>query len=131
MPYFREMNLLKHFKPLLILLVTAFILIIFASIFDIIAAAIYPRFYSSLLFATSFAVAGIFAAVISYTYAIQLYKEKTERSRWTVISMIILLGVAFFFVLAPLEGGQYEIPFKAFGIALAAGSLIFAKGRID
>jgi hypothetical protein len=38
-------------------------------------------------------------------------------------------GLLFFFLLAKMEGGEYEPAFKAFGAMMALSSLLFVKGK--
>ena len=106
-------------------------LFIAASFLDILLAAIHPRFYSMGAFMAIFGVAGIFAALICYSVAIDMAPVKNEWARWTAIILIIISGIVFFFPLATLEGGEYEYAFKSFGVAMAAASLFFVKGKVE
>jgi len=112
---------------------TGIIVVVFiaVSLFDVVLAVLNPRFYSVAAFIITFGVGGIFAGTIAYTNGISLVEVKSEKARWTLIGFIILAGMLFFFPLSALEGGEYGPAFKAFGITLAASSLLFAKGKPD
>lgn len=57
--------------------------LVIASLFDIVVAALNPRFYSNAAFIVIFGVAGIFAGVISYMQDIEKANPKNETARWT------------------------------------------------
>jgi len=101
------------------------------SLFDIVLAVFSSRFYSNAAFITVFGVAGVFAACISYINCIAMAPKKNEFARWSLISTLIACGLLIFFFVARIEGGEYEIAFKAFGVTLALASLLFAKGKVD
>ena len=102
-----------------------------ASFLDILLVFFYPRFYSNAAFIVTFGVGGIFAGVLGYMYGMEKAMEKNDTARWILISLLILTGLIFFFLLAKLEGGQYEPAFKSFGATLAISGLLFAKGKPD
>ncbi len=114
-----------------ILAATACIIIVFVavSLLDIIISVLYSRFYSSLAFIVTFGIGGIFAAVLSYMYGVQEDVESNSLLRWILVSFLIVCGLIIFFLLAKLEGGEYEPAFKAYGATLALGSLLFAFGK--
>ncbi len=116
-------------KALAVEIGTVLLILVLASIFDILCAVFYARFYTSFLFTVSFFVAGIFAAIFAYSWSIQVFEEQTENIRWVLIGLLMLLGLLFFFPIAALEGGEYASPFKGYGIGLALGSIIFIKGK--
>ena len=101
------------------------------SLFDIVLAVLYPRFYSVAAFIVTFGVGGIFAGLLGYMNGIAAAVNKNEKARWSLIILVAAMGLFFFFVLATLEGGEYEAAFKAYGISMAASVFIFAKGKID
>ncbi|MCX6317051.1 MAG: hypothetical protein NTW29_07160 [Bacteroidetes bacterium] len=101
------------------------------SLFDIVIAVLNTRFYSPAAFITIFGVGGIFAGLMAYTYGISAIKTKNELARWSLIGTIIVLGAIFYFLLARIEGGEYEIAFKSYGITSALSSLLMAKGKVD
>ena len=109
------------------------IIIVFTavSLVDILIATFYSRFYSNTAFVVSFGIGGIFGAVFAYFSAIGFAPAKNEQARWILIITILLSGLLFFFLLAKLEGGEYEAAFKGFGATLSLGSLLFIKGKID
>lgn len=101
------------------------------SILDVIVAVKGMRFYSNAAFITVFGVGGIFAGMLSYINSIGMAPEKNEFARWSLIATIIGMGALFFFLLSEIEGGEYRVPFKAFGVTTAACTLLFMKGKID
>jgi len=90
----------------------------------------YPRFYSSILFAVSFGVGGVFAAVLGYGKAINASPLKNEMTRWTTIILIWIIALLFIFLLSVLEGGEYKTAFMSFGITMALSTLLFVKGEV-
>lgn len=125
------MKPIHHAKSFLTVITVVIIMLVAVSIFDILLAVVYSRFYTSALFAITFAVAGIFAGFFSYAYGTKLHKENAGKARWPVTAMIVLTGIIFCFLIAPLEGGEYEVPFITFGIALIAGALFVNWLKID
>jgi hypothetical protein len=101
------------------------------SLFDIVVAVIYSRFYSTAAFITLFGVGGIFAGLMAYSYGIAAAREKNETARWTMILLIVAAGLLFFFFLARIEGGEYEAAFKSYGITMGLSSLLMAKGKVE
>ena len=125
---------MRHIKRWGYLPAGLFIIILFftgTSIFDIVINAVYPRFYSTAAFIVIFGVGGIFAGVFCYTKSIDWSPVKNEVTRWSVIILMILTGLAFFFPLAALEGGEYEAAFRSYGFTLAITSLLFVKGKVE
>ena len=99
------------------------------SLLDIVIASINLRFYTELAFVVTFGVGGVFAAFYGYFMGMEQAEEKHENARAVLILTLIGLGLIFFFVLSQLEGGEYEIAFKAFGATMALGSLLFVSGK--
>jgi hypothetical protein len=138
-PFPARRDYFYHHIPIMLKLVrsllatTAAIIIVFVavSLLDIVISVLYLRFYSSAAFIVTFGVGGIFAAVLGYMYGIEQAGEKDEAIRRTIIIYIILLGLLFFFLLAKIEGGEYEPAFKAYGITMALGSLLFIKNKME
>ena len=112
---------------------TGIILLLFvsASLLDILLVFAYPRFYSNALFIVCFGVAGIFAAFLGYLQGIDLARSKNQFARWSLIILMISIGVLLFFPVSELEGGEYKAAFKAFGLTLALSTGLFMKGDID
>ena len=125
------MKLGTYLKMILSCLSVIIIVFTVVSLIDILIAVVYSRFYSNAAFVVSFGVGGIFGAVFGYFSAIDHATRKDESARWTIISTLIICGIVFFFLLARLEGGEYEPAFKAYGATLALGSLLFIKGKVD
>jgi hypothetical protein len=117
------------FKPVLTVIGIAILLFVAVSLFDIFLAVWKGRFYTSASFVVLFGVGGVFASVFGYTYGIEGFKLKDEKARWTVILTEIALGAIFWFLLAPIEGGEYAPVMKSYGLMLALTSLIFIKGK--
>lgn len=125
------MNIRKLLKPVIACIAAIFLVLVAASLFDILITVIGSRFYSKAAFIVIFGVAGVFAAILGYTYGIQQTVEKNETTRWTLLILILLTGLLFFFFLAKIEGGEYEPAFKAFGVTMAFSCLLFIKGRVE
>jgi len=125
------MKLLQAWKSLLVAIVVIIIMFIVASIFDIVVAAIRPRFYTTAAFIVIFGVAGIFAALFAYSYGMSFAPQKNEFARWSIAITIIITGLLFFFFLSVLEGGEYEAAFRSYGVTLALAALFFAREKID
>lgn len=101
------------------------------SILDVLIAVMNLRFYSNAVFVTTFGVGGVFAGMIAYMQGISLAPAKNEMARWSTITLIIGCGVLFWFLLSEWEGGEYRLPFKAFGLMTALTTLLFMKGKIE
>lgn len=101
------------------------------SIFDIIIAVIYSRFYTNAAFITIFGVGGIFAGMMSYSSGLEMSKDKNPASRIKVTGLIVVTGLIFYFFLARIEGGEYEAAFKSYGVTTALSSLFMARWKID
>ncbi len=120
-----------NIRSLLVTLVTIVVVFILASILDAVLSAFYSRFYTNIAFIVTFGVGGVFAAVYGYTYGMKFATVKNGSARWSLIITFILTGLLFFFFLAKFAGDEYEAAFKAFGVTLALGSLLFLKGKVD
>ena len=122
---------MNYFKPILAALVMIIIAFVAISIFDVVISIFSRRFYSTAAFITIFGVGGVFAAFYSYSAAMSFVKIKNNVARWVVVITILFAGALFFFLLARMEGGEYEPAFKAFGVTLALTSLFLGKTKID
>ncbi len=107
----------------------ALLLFIIASVFDIFIAVWKGRFYTSVTFIVLFGVAGVFASVFGYIKGIELFQVKDEKARWTLLLTEIGVGAIFWFLLSPLEGGDYAPVMKSFGLMLGMTSFIFLYGK--
>lgn len=125
------MKLPGNTRSLLTCIVVILLTFVIVSLFDIVLAVLYARFYSNAAFIVTFGVGGVFAAVLGYMYGIEQANVKNELARWGLIILIIVTGFLFFFPLAKLEGGEYEAAFKAFGATLALTALLFTKGKVE
>lgn len=125
------MKPIHHLKSFLVVIAVVLVMLVVVSVFDIILAVVYARFYTSALFAITFAVAGIFAGFFAFAYGTKLKEEFAPKARWPVMAMIILMGLLFIFLIAPVEGGEYEVPFISYGIALICGALFVGWLKID
>ena len=125
------MKLWGYVKMIVSCLAVVIIVFMVVSLFDILIAVIYARFYSIAAFVVTFGVGGVFGAALAYFSAIKFAPVKNKQARWSLIITLILAGLLFFFLLAKLEGGEYEAAFKAYGATLALGSLLFIKGEAE
>ncbi len=99
------------------------------SLFDILIAVFYSRFYSVAAFVVTFGVGGVFASIFSYSKAVGYAAVKNELTRWSVIILIWITAALFIYPLSVLEGGEYKAAFISYGITLALTTLIFIKGK--
>ncbi len=129
--YLAGMKLRGRSWSLLTCLGVILLTFVIVSLLDIVIAVFYARFYSVAAFIVTFGVGGVFAAVLGYMYAIPLAPVKNEMARWSLILLMMVTGVLFFFLLAKLEGGEYEAAFKAFGATLALSSFLFVKEKVE
>ncbi len=125
------MNFTNRLVSLLIVLGTIIIIFTLTSLFDIVIASIYPRFYSTAAFVVTFGVGGIFACIFSYSWAVGYAAFKNEFTRWSVIILIWITAALFMYPLSVLEGGEYKVAFISYGITLALTTLLFIKGKIE
>lgn len=121
--------MLRHFKPFLIAACVIIIVFVAVSLLDVLVSVLYARFYSTAAFITTFAVGGVFAAVLGFQAGVDTAAKKDEMTRWGLIVFLIGSGLLYFLVLSKLEGGEYEAAFKGYGVTLALGSLFFVKGK--
>lgn len=128
--YLGQMHLASNLKSILVCAVAIILVFVAVSFLDIVIAVMYARFYSNAAFIVTFGVGGIFAAVLGYMNGIEKAERKDGTSRWILVIFMILTGILFFTFLARIEGGEYEAAFKAYGITLAVGSLLFAREKI-
>jgi hypothetical protein len=117
-------------KGLLMALGIILLLFVVVSLFDIALAVLYSRFYSTAAFIVTFGVGGVFAAFFAFTGGMGQTKEKTELVRWSLIILLIVCGLLFFFPLATLEGGEYKAAFKAYGVMLCITTILFMRGDL-
>lgn len=122
---------MKQLRSILAAIFTIFLVFVITSLFDVILVFFFPRFYSTAAFITTFGVGGIFAGTMGYMNGMERAVKKNETARWGFISLLICIGLLFFFLLAKMEGGEYEPAFKAFGATMALSSLLFIKGKPD
>jgi dolichol kinase len=120
---------LKQLKSILAAIIAIFLVFVITSLFDLVLVFFFPRFYSNAAFITTFGVGGIFAGVIGYMNGKERSIKKNEKARRGFISLLIIMDLLFFFLLAKMEGGEYEPAFKAFGATMALSSLLFVKGK--
>ena len=125
------MNIIRQWKSILVSILVILVMFFLVSVFDVILAVLSMRFYSPTAFIVMFGVGGIFAALFSYSYGIGIASPKNKWTRWTVTGSIVSTGLLFFFFLAPLESGEYEPAFKAFGIMLIPSSLLLYKSKME
>jgi hypothetical protein len=107
----------------------ALLIFIIASFFDIFIAVWKGRFYTSVTFIVLFGVAGVFASVLGYIKGIEMFQVKDEKARWTLLLTEIGLGAIFWFLLSPIEGGEYAPVMRSFGLMLGLTSFVFLYGK--
>ena len=107
---------------------TCAIIIVFIGIavFDIIVNMLIPGLFSNTGIIISFALAGVYAAAFSFEFAYEMTR-KSATDKMLVILFQVFAGIGTYFILSRINGSEYEIAFKAFGSALALGSLLFIK----
>jgi hypothetical protein len=120
---------LKQLKSILAAIITIFLVFVITSLSDVVLVFFFPRFYSTAVFITIFGVGGIFSGVLGYMVGMERSIQKNETARWGFISLLIITGLIFFFLLSKMEGGEYEPAFKAFGATMALSSLLFVKDK--
>ncbi len=103
---------------------------ILTSLLDVVLAVFSQRFYSTAAFIVMFGVGGVFAAMFSYTKAVDFAGLKNEFTRWSSIILIWIMALLFIFLFSVLEGGEYAAAFISFGITLALTTLLFMKGEV-
>ena len=102
-----------------------FLIFVAASVFDVILSALYLAAYSNASFIVVFGVGGIFAGLLGYMTAMEKAPKSDRTVSPGIVAMQIIIGLLFFFPIASIEGGEYKVPFKAFGLMLALSSLVF------
>ncbi|MEO8404439.1 MAG: hypothetical protein ABI480_07590 [Chitinophagaceae bacterium] len=102
-----------------------FAIFIAASVFDIVLSVVGIFVYSNAAFIVVFGVAGIFAGLIGYMSAMEKVPKHDRTASIGIIVMQVIIGLLFFSLIASIEGGEYKIPFKAFGLMLSLSSLVF------
>jgi hypothetical protein len=125
------MNLIKRWMYLPVCICIIFLFFIIISLFDILLAVFYSRFYSTAAFVVTFGVGGVFAAFFCYAKAAAVAGVKSRFTRWTILILIWITALLFIFLLSALEGGEYKAAFIAYGITLALTSLLFVKGDLE
>ncbi len=125
------MNFTNRLLSLLLGLGTIILMFVVTSLFDILIAVFYSRFYSTAAFVVTFGVGGIFACIFSYSKAVGFAAVKNEFTRWSVILLIWVAAALFIYPLSVLEGGEYQAAFISYGVTLALTTLLFIKGKIE
>jgi len=123
------MSFVKNFKAILSCLAIIFGFLIATSVVDIILVVIYPRFYSNALFIVLFSVGGIFAGLVGYMTGMDFVPVKNKTARLGMVSMIVIMGLLFFFLIARIEGGEYKVAFQAYGVTLILSALFAAREK--
>lgn len=92
--------------------------LIAAGILDIVLSSLWLRFSSQGLTITCFAVSGIFSGLFCYNAALdQIATEERDRIAMRTVMIMTALCVLLFFVVAPMSGREYDIPFRIFAVA--------------
>ena len=121
-------NKTKHLVAALIYIIG---MLVFVSLFDIIVAVLGGRFYSDAAFVALFGVSGVFAAFLGYGAGVDTAETKNKTTRRSLGSLLAITGLLFIFFFSEIEGGEYRIPFKAYGITIVATSLFLLSGKFD
>ena len=103
------------------------LLLIAASIMDIILAGIGFFAYSNAAPVVVFGVAGVFAGLIGCMQVMDKTHKDERTTSLGIIAMHVIIGLLFLFPIATIEGGEYKLPFKAFGLMLTLSSLFFLR----
>ena len=117
------MNFTNRLLSLLCGLGIIILLFVVTSLFDILIAVFYSRFYTTAAFVVTFGV--------GYSKAVGFAMVKNEITRWSVIILIWVTAALFIYPLSVLEGGEYKAAFIAYGVTLALTTLLFIKGKIE
>ncbi len=125
------MNLKNRLISLLLGLGIIMLMFVVTSLFDIVIAVFYARFYTTAAFIVTFGVGGVFASFFSYSKTVGYATVKNEFTRWSAIILIWVTAALFIYPLSVLEGGEYQAAFIAYGVTLALTTLLFIKGKIE
>lgn len=96
----------------------------------------FPKFLRFWPLAFTYSIGGIIAAALSLEYSFTISSGKSESIKYLVIIFQVLAGVICFFFVSTLIANKWfemrglEIVFRAFGAALAMGSLLFIGKKI-
>ncbi len=127
---YNKMSLKRSILPIAWFVAISLIALIAASILDIVLSALLPRFSSVALTITCFAVSGVFAALFCYSATLQpVATDKKGKFALRVVLAITILCALLFFIVAPLSGSEYNIPFKAFAVAELLMALFLWKNK--
>ena len=118
-------------KPFIAVIIYIFGMLVFVTLFDIVVAVVTGRFYSDAAFVVLFGVSGVFAAVLGYGAGLDTATTKNKTTRRSLGSLLAITGLLFIFFFSEIEGGEYRIPFKAYGITILATSLFLLSGKFD
>lgn len=122
---------MNYWKSIIVAIIGIIVIFVCISIFDVVLSIFSRRFYSNAAFIAIFGVGGVFAAFLSYSYAMGVSAVKNKVARWTILVTMIIVGALFFLLLAQMEGGEYEMAFKAFGVMVVATSLFLGWAKIE
>jgi peptidoglycan/LPS O-acetylase OafA/YrhL len=125
------MTAVKKIIPLIVAVCYIVLVLVAVSLLDVLLVFIFPRFYSTALFITTFGVGGIFAGGMGFMAGTSSAVKKDEWTRWSLIILIAGIGLLFFLFLSNLEGGEYEPAFKAYGITMVMSMLLFVRGKVE
>ncbi len=115
------------FRLILIAVCTIIIVFIGLAFTALLTSMLVPNFHSIIIFIASFAIGGVLASALSFEYGITFSGGRNSQSKLILVIVQIIIGLAGFFILSGIQQGEYEIPFKSFGVALALGSLLHLK----
>lgn len=126
------MRLNEVIKSLLAIVFIVLLMVVAASLLDIILAALVPRFYSRAFMIISFVVLGFFSGIFSYDAVMdKIENNRRHKSAGLVILLIIICCALLYYPVASLVGGkEYNWPFKSFAIAQALSAVILWRSRL-
>ena len=103
---------------------------------DSLIVLLFPRFLTPVGLIISFAIGGMLAAALSYQYGMEISTTRSNADKWSLLILQVICGLFCFFLLAKLLAktstislsyNELDAAFKAFGSAMAMGSLLLIK----
>lgn len=77
-----------------------------------------------------FAVAGVFAGLFCYSFAMEkLPKERRRQASPWILAIIAVVSTLLFYPVAPLSGSEYSLAFKCFAITQLLMAVFLWRGK--
>lgn len=126
------MRLNEIIRSLLAIFLIVLLMIIAASLLDIIVAALMPRFYSGVFMISTFVVLGFFSGLFCYSALMgKAGNNRRQKLVRPVLLLIIICCALLYYPVAPLVGGkEYNWPFKSFAITQVLSAVFLWKSRM-